>query len=144
MSVDDVFGQDFARRLADTFRLYVGEPGEGKRFTRAALADATGINPSSLKGYVRGETAIPAHALLRLIRVLPAPAGNMLIENTGYRLVPRDTDDIADWHDLGAEASMLTFEIFEAEKDGKIDHREKLNLKKRARTLAAKAEGLAQ
>lgn len=144
MSADDVFGQDFARRLSDVFRLYVGEPGEGKRFTRAALADATGINGSSLKGYIRGETAMPAHALLRLIHVLPPAAGNMLIENTGYRLAPRDADDTADWHDLGAEASMLTFEIFEAEKDGKIDHRERETLRQRTRTLIAKAEGMVQ
>lgn len=143
MSDDTAFGQDFAQRLSDVFRLYVGEPHEGKRFTRAALADATGINPSSLKAYIRGETALPAHALLRLITVLPPEAGNMLIAMTGYRLAAIDPEE-DDWDGLGAEASMLTFEIFEAKKDGKVDHREKAKLKQRTRRLIAKAEGLAE
>lgn len=140
MSDDSAFGQDFAQRLADVFRLYVGEPHEGKRFTRAALADATGINPSTLKAYIRGDHTLPAPALLRLIAALPPEAGNMLIRGTGYRLAPIDPD-ADDWAGIGAEASMLTFEIFEAERDGKVDHRERAKLQQRCRSLIAKAEG---
>ena len=141
MSADADTGQDFTQQLADVLRLYVGEPHEGKRFTRAALADASGINPSSLKGYIRGETGIPAHALLRLLTVLPVEAGNMPIRRTGYKLAPiePDTDD---WGGIGAEASMLTFEIFEAERDGFVDHRERAKLKRRCASLSAKLDGV--
>lgn len=54
--------------------------------------------------------------------------------------VMRGTDE-DDWEGIGAEASMLTFEIFDAKKDGRVDHRERERLKSRCRTLIAKAEG---
>jgi len=123
--------------IADVFRLYVGN---GNRFSWGALADATGVPLSTLKSYARGAT-MPFHVALKLIAKLPPEAGNMLIRSSGYRLAPIEADD-ANWHELGAEASLLTFEILDAEKDGRIDHVERGRLKRRTESLIAKAESV--
>jgi uncharacterized membrane protein YebE (DUF533 family) len=130
------FGQQVAQGVEDVFRLYVGQ---GRRFSYGTLADATTIPVSTLKSYANG-AAMPVHALLRLIAVLPAEAGNQLMRPSGFKLVPIEADE-DDWEGIGAEASMLTFEIFDAKKDGHVDHRERERLKSRCRTLIAKAEG---
>jgi len=134
------FGCDPVSAQADLFRLYVGP---GRRFSWDALADATGIPLSTLKSYGRDKapSAMPFHAALRLIAVLPPEAGNMMLAPSGYRLAPIEPDD-SSWHEVGCEASMLTFEILDAEKDGRVDHREDAMLKRRLRTFIAKAEGM--
>lgn len=139
MLADDQFGRDLGRRVSDMFAAFVGPQ---KRFTYAELAAASGVSKSSLGDYAAG-VQMPLHVALRLIPVLPLEAANMLLRQSGYRLAPIEPDE-DDWHGLGAEASMLTFEIFEAEKDGIINHSEKARLRKRARSLIAKAEGLAE
>lgn len=137
MSADDRFSRDLVDRQADIFRLYVGP---GRRFSWGALSDATATSQSTLKSYANG-VQMPLHVALRLIAVLPPEAGNMLIESCGYRLAPIDAD-ADDWAGVGAEASMLTFEIFEAEQDGRIDHVEREKLRRRGRSLIAKVEGM--
>lgn len=131
------FSQQADDAIADVFRLYVGQ---GNRFSYGSLSDVTGIPLSTLKSYAGG-TAMPWTAMLRLIAVLPTEAGNMLIRPTGYKLAPIDPEQ-DDWDGIGAEASLLTFEIFDAQKDGKIDHREKARLQTRCKSLIAKAEGV--
>ena len=131
------FGQQADDAVADVFRIYVGQ---GKRFSVADLAAATGITGSSLKNYASG-AAMPFHAALKLIAVLPLEAANMLMRPSGFKLCEIDPDE-DDWEGVGAEASMLTFEIFDAKKDGFVDHREREVLKSRCRSLIAKAEGM--
>jgi hypothetical protein len=131
------FGYDPISAQADLFRLYVGP---GRRFSWDALADATGIPLSTLKSYGRetAPAAMPFHAALRLIAVLPAEAGNMMLAPTGYKLAPIEPD-ADDWNGIGAEASMLTFEICDAQRDGRIDHLEAGRLRARTASLLAKA-----
>ena len=138
MSDESPVGQHLGQALQDIARLYIGH---GKRFSVAALHDVTGIPAATLKSYFTGHVSIPAANLLKLIAVLPTEAGNMLIAPSGYKLAPlEDGEDC--WESIGAEASMLTFEIFEAQSDGHIDHREKLKLRQRAASLAAKLDGV--
>jgi len=135
---DNRFGRDPVAVQAEVFRMFVGI---GKRISSwGALAEASGVPVSSLKSYAQG-TTMPYPVLLALLPVLPTEAGNMLIAPSGFKLAPIAPDD-ANWHELGAEASMLTFEILDAEKDGRIDHVEGAKLKSRARRLVAKAVGM--
>lgn len=138
MNIDDHFGRDFAQRVQDVFRLYVGH---GKRISFAVLAERTGIGLSSLKDYASGSSVPGGAALLRLVAVLPQEAGDMLIEPCGYRLRPIDAEEDT-WLSIGAEASMLTYELFDAQSDGRIDHREAEKLKARCRSLDAKLSGV--
>jgi hypothetical protein len=131
------FTQDFGQKQQDVFRLYVGQ---GRRFGYQALADATNIPKSSLESYATG-TAMPMHVALRLIAALPPEAGDMLIEQSGYRLRPIHCEN-GPWDAIGAEASLLTYELFDARSDGYIDHREAAKLRERCRTLDAKLAGV--
>lgn len=133
----DQFVRDVEQRQIDVFTLYVGQ---SRRFTYAALADATGISKSNLHGYSTG-TAMPLHNLLRLLAVLPSEAGNMLIAPSGYSLSAIERDK-SNWAEIGAEASMLTYELFDAQSDGVIDHREAAKLRERCRSLDAKLAGV--
>lgn len=137
MLADDQFGRDLAIAQADLFRLYVGP---SRRFSWGDLSAATLIPVSTLKSYANG-VAMPLHVALRLIAVLPPEAGNRLLRPSGYRLAPIEPED-DDWAGIGAEASMLTFEIFEAKSDGFVDHREREKLKRRAASLSAKLDGV--
>ncbi len=137
MTDSDAFSRDISQAVADVFRLYVGQ---GKRFSMAALSDATSIPLGTLKTYVNGEVSLSLANALRLVTVLPVEASNMILRCTGFKLAPIDAEE-DDWDAIGAEASMLTFEIFEAKADGKIDHRERAKLQSRARALTAKLDG---
>lgn len=135
MADGDRSGCDPVALQADMFRLYVGP---GRRIPGwGPLSDATGVPLSSLKSYAQG-TVMPYPVLLRLIAVLPIEAGNMLLAPAGFKLAAIETDD-DDWNGIGAEASLLTFEICDAQRDGRIDHVETARLKKRVATLVAKA-----
>lgn len=139
MARDARLAQDVAERQRAMFAMFVGR---GLYATRAALAAASGIPESSLRGYADG-AAMPFHAVLALGPCLPREALNMLAEPGGLRLV--DVEQAAsDWDASAAAAAGFVAEVCEARRDGHIDHVETARLQRRARELNALLSDVAE
>jgi transcriptional regulator with XRE-family HTH domain len=134
MSISDVAPQETVEMAV----LRIAKDKRGISFAR--LAADSGIPESTIRSYSKGVNGLGwAHAK-SLMRVLPADLGSLLIEETGYCLAPIDGGEDEGWDAIGAEASQLTHEIFEARKDRRITPREDAKLKDRTRQLIAKAQ----
>lgn len=114
------------------FAMFVGR---GLFVTRAQLSAASLVPESSLREYASG-AAIPLHVVLALRRVLPPAAINMLCEPGDARMVAAEEGE-ACWDGVAAASAGLTSAVLLARADGHIDHREKADLKNKARDLAA-------
>lgn len=106
----------------------------------ARLAADSGVPETTIRSYAKGVNGFGWDHAKSLIRALPADLGSLLIEDTGYRLTPLEHGEDEGWDAIGAEASQLTHEIFEARKDRRITPREDAKLKDRTRQLIAKAQ----
>jgi len=132
MSDSEYLKPDHIALQMSMFAMFVGQ---GKRVTREALFNATGIPKQSLANYAHG-AAMPFDVARRICKVLPE-AINMLLEPDGLRIVPIEVED-TNWHEVGSHAAHLTYEILNATKDGAVDHVEKARLQNEARELTAK------
>ena len=137
MSPDHRFQRDVAARQVAMFAMFVGP---GLFVTRAALADASGIPPSTLREWAQG-AAMPLHAFLTLSRFLPASALAMLTEPAGLRLVGAEEQD-SSWSEVAVEGSRLVADFVERGADGIYDHQDKAALSPRLRTFMAKCQRL--
>ena len=142
MRDEDAFCRDIGEKQRAMFRLFVGQ---GQHIGYAALSAATAIDGSdpipktTLQSYAAGVT-MPLTAVLKLSRVLPAEAINMLTERAGKRLVDAEATD-TNWDLVAAEAADLVSEVCTARIDGIIDHVEDARLRAKTRKLIADAQG---
>jgi hypothetical protein len=130
MSADGRIERDVVARQAAMFGHFVGQ---GLYTTRAALAAASGIHPSTLSSWAQG-AAMPLHAVLTLARFLPREAINMLTEPAGLRLVDIEGSK-TNWGHVAAATAGLVADICEAGSDGQYDHTEVARLQGKAKQV---------
>lgn len=134
-------GPDTVREtLADGLRLLVGQ---GRKYSTAQLADATGDGASTIKSYVQGRQLPTADHLLRLIAVLGPVFGNGLFRLIGMELRVVDEGDgcLLDVH---ADNAALCAAMAEALRDGRIDHLEAARLQPQLEALRDSIDGVLQ
>lgn len=117
---------------------------EGSSF--AMLAAETGIPEPTLRSYTdrpsRPAQMMPYSAVVKLLRALPDDLADLLIEESGYALKPRDTAD-KDWLGFAERTATFSAKVLRYQStDGMIDHREDADLTNEARELASHAQGM--
>lgn len=129
---------DAARRIEDALRLRVGR---GRRYSFAALSDATGIATRTLESYVQGATPSLAN-LLTLCSVLGPSFTSDVLAPCGQ--VARDGSAEEPQHmQVVGVMSQLTGMIAEALADGHVDHRERAQMQPVASALIEAVQPLA-
>ena len=128
-----------ARTIEDALRLRVGR---GKRHSFPGLSDATGIPTRTLESYVQGATPGLA-GLLTLFSVLGPSFASDILALCGQTASSGSTDDPEYMRTLGALCSTAAV-ISEAMADGKVDHRERLEIQPIAAELMQILEPLAR
>ena len=141
MKKTPLISHDAAQRsLEDALRLRVGS---GKRFSFDSLEDATGIPSRTLRSYA-GEGATPGlHALLSLFAVLGPSFTSDVLAETGQAAQPTSEAD-ADYMGALSLFGSATSQIAEAMADGKIDHRERAEIRAFMKDLIEAVQPLAQ
>ncbi|MFS4580377.1 helix-turn-helix domain-containing protein [Phaeobacter sp. C3_T13_0] len=120
MTNETVIPQDLAvRKLEDALRLRVGR---GRRYTFAALADATGIRTRTLESYVQGASPSLAN-LLSLCSVLGPSFTSDLLSVAGQSAKEGTTEDPEHMRAL-CTLTGFAAQLAEAVQDGHVDHRE--------------------
>ena len=117
--------------IADTLRMFVGQ---GRRFSWADLAAATGDDERKLRSYVEREpAAMPAPVMMRVFAVLPPEAWARINLRMGYAApAPADVDDGASVRRALAQASRLVADGNEYLEDGVLSPNERASLADRA------------
>ena len=116
---------------------------ERRGISLSLLAAQTEIPEPTLRCYIdkpsRAASMMPWSAMVKLIKALPDDLANLLIEDTGYILKPREAKE-RDWMGLAAEASGFVSKVCKCQQSGHIDHRAEIELVGELRHLVADAE----
>lgn len=127
--------------IRDTLQLFVGQ---GRRFSYADLAAATGDCERKLRGYADADpNMMPLDVALRVFTVLPPEAFARVARAMGLAVSPLDVDDIATVRDSLIGASRLVADGTEALADGRITPTERAQLGKQAAALMPTLQALA-
>ncbi|MBN8292845.1 hypothetical protein JI664_12795 [Rhodobacter sp. NTK016B] len=136
MSKAPIISHDHAARIIDdALRLRVGR---GKRYSVAALADATGIAPRTIESYMQGATP-GLNALLSLMSVLGPSFTSDILAPAGMTAQSADPCEPED-RKLLSGLCQFNASLALALEDGFVDHRERAAL----RGLAQESLGLLQ
>jgi hypothetical protein len=111
----------------------------------SVLAKKSHIPLTTINGWAGG-TAMPAWAFSILCRFIPDEVTNLLMEPSAKSIVPTDSED-AQLEDIFCEAAELVCEVQRARHPASpggvaIVHSEKGPIKKRIRTVGAKARAV--
>jgi hypothetical protein len=119
---------------------------EARGHSIALLSAETQIPEPTLRSYIdkpsRPASLMSFAVVVKLLRALPADLAQLLLEDSGYQLVPAQCSE-KDWPGLAKRASDLSSMVLDAlSSGGRIDHREDAKLTDAARELAAEAEAM--
>lgn len=125
---------DVRDRFADVLRAMVGQ---GRRYSWAMLAVATGDNERTLRSYVEsgGDNNVPLHRAMRVLTILGAEAWDMMLGPTGLGVRPVARDDTACARRALTGTTRLAASLSEKLEDGRIDHVEAAELQREAAAL---------
>lgn len=127
--------------IRDTLQLFVGQ---GRRFSYADLAAATGDCERKLRSYADADpNMMPLDVALRVFTVLPTEALARLARLMGVAVSPLDVDDAATVRASLAGAARLVADGTEAMADGRISHSERAQLGRQAAALLPSLQALA-
>lgn len=127
--------------IRDTLLLFVGQ---GRRFSYADLAAATGDCPRKLRSYADADpNMMPLDVALRIFTVLPPEAFARVARVMGLGIAPLDVDDAATVRASLIGAARLVADGTEALADGRITHSERALLGKQAAALLPSLQALA-
>lgn len=122
-------------RFTDALRVHVGK---GKPWSVEALAEATGIDDRTIRGYHEGSACASMAKALALAAVLPPDFTNALLGLAGLghakRLEPGEVAVAELGSDLAGAVALLSRHL----EDGVVDHQEREEGKRRLRPLAEK------
>lgn len=140
MSNQPIIPHDLAARcMEDALRLRVGR---SKRYSFAALSDATGIPQRTIESYVQGATpGLPA--ILSLFAVLGPGFTSDVLAPTDQSARPGSNDEPEHMQTLCC-LTRLAAQIAEAVEDGHVDHREAAQLRPVAQELIEMLEPIAR
>ncbi|MGL5446571.1 MAG: hypothetical protein ACRDBL_04600 [Rhabdaerophilum sp.] len=137
MSANLAAQQNLAERLATVLRRFEHEGG-----SIDALADKVGETARDLRRWAEG-TKLPGHVFCMLLGELPLHLANILIRPTGLSLEPRPADDAGSALLAAAESCDFGGLVARCQADGRIDHRERAEIAKKAQVLIARLQPLA-
>lgn len=127
--------------VRDTLHLFVGQ---GRRFSFADLAAATGDCERKLRGYADADpNMMPLDVAMRVFAALPPQAFGRIARAMGLGVSPLDVDDTATVRTGVAQAARLVADATEALADGKISHAERAQLGQQAQALLPTLQALA-
>lgn len=126
--------EDGKTLIADTLRLFVGQ---GKRFSWADLAAATGDDARKLRSYVEADPpAMPAPVMMRVFAALPPEAWARINLRMGFSApAPADAENGTAVRRALAQASRLVADGNEFLEDGVLSSTERAALADRAVAL---------
>lgn len=128
-----------ARGVADALTLFVGP---GKRYSRDLIAEATQLDPRTVKAHCLGQTPPSIAALFAYFRVLPVEFADHVLGLAGLggvRKVDADSDAFRTMKEMADGVAALATALA----DGRIDHRERSGVARELREAAVAAEQLA-
>lgn len=126
--------------IEDALRLRVGR---GRRYSYAALADATGISQRALESYTAQGSTPSLAGLLSLCAVLGPGFASDILGLAGQTVSAAD-DAEAEHMRVLSSMGQLTSQIAQAVEDGHVDHREAAQLRPLAQSLIEMLEPLAR
>lgn len=115
-----------AQRMAAGLRLFVGR---GKLFSVEMVAEATGLSSSIVEKYIAGQNTPGLPALLRVLAVMPESFANHLLELSGLTGARRIDAAAKSAGVVLAEGAGFVADLAEKLKDGRLDHRERAELR---------------
>ncbi len=119
--------------ISDTLRLFVGQ---GRRFSWADLAVATGDDERKLRSYVeQPHPAMPFPVFMRVFTVLPPEAFGRVARFMGFNSAPGLADEQATMRRAMAQASRFVADGNEALEDGELTPKEQADMRDRAMAM---------
>lgn len=132
MTNTTIVPQDLAyRHFHDAMRLFVGQ---GRRWSCAAVAEATGIALRTVESYRSGQATPTIEKYQSLCTVLGPAFFAATIEHMPYEVRSTDPGDITP-QELLSETLGFGARLAQFLEDGRIDHQERPEFRERAREL---------
>ena len=122
----DISHDAATQRLSAGLRLFVGR---GKPFSVDMLADATGGSASAVEKYMAAQATPGLAMALRLLAALPESFANHLLELSGLTGARRIDATAKSAGVVLAEGAGFVADLAEKLKDGRLDHRERAELR---------------
>ncbi|MBO6510141.1 MAG: helix-turn-helix transcriptional regulator [Roseibium sp.] len=119
------------RQFHDAMSLYVGQ---GRRWSCAAVADATGIALRTVESYRSGQATPTIEKYQSLCTVLGPAFFAATIAHMPYEVRSTDPGDITP-QELLSQTLKFSARLAKFLEDGRIDHRERPEFRERAREL---------
>lgn len=108
------------------------EVGFSKQYSVEAFAETTGVDTSTLKNHLSGETLPRVPQLLRMFKVLGPSFTNRILRIAGLDAAESILVESVTDHELNANVASIIGTLGAALADGHIDHRERHEILKQA------------
>lgn len=133
MTNSTIVPQELAyRKFHDAMRLFVGQ---GRRWSCVAVAEATGIALRTVESYRSGQATPTIEKYQSLCAVLGQGFFSATIEHMPFDVKTTDPAELSP-NELLTEALEFSTHLARFLEDGRIDHIEQSELRKRIRTLS--------